>query len=98
MASTSARSHIPVVGAEEVRAALERPDFYPDRPDQVELCETHDSSVFLAGDRTYKLKKPLVLPFLDYGTPQRRHEMCREEVRLNRRLAVLPWIRRPIGP
>jgi predicted kinase len=25
--------------------------------------------VFLAGDRAYKLKKPLVLPFLDYGTP-----------------------------
>ena len=43
--------------------------------------------MFLAGDRAYKLKKPLVLPFLDYGTPQRRREMCREEVRLNRQLA-----------
>ena len=47
----------------------------------------HSASVFLAGDRAYKLKKPLVLPFLDYGTAERRHEMCREEVRLNRRLA-----------
>jgi uncharacterized protein len=29
----------------------------------------------------------VVVPFLDYGTPQRRHELCEEEVRLNRRLA-----------
>jgi uncharacterized protein len=43
--------------------------------------------VFLAGDRVYKLKKPIVLPFLDYGTPARRLMMSRAEVRLNRRLA-----------
>ena len=73
--------------AQDVRAALARPDFYPGRPDTVEIHETHISWVFLAGDRAYKLKKPLVLPFLDYGTPQRRREMCHEEVRLNRRLA-----------
>jgi aminoglycoside phosphotransferase family enzyme/predicted kinase len=73
--------------AEDVRGALARPDFYPGGVDQVEVRETHISWVFLAGDRAYKLKKPLVLPFLDYGTPERRREMCREEVRLNRRLA-----------
>ena len=56
-------------------------------PERVDLRETHISWVFLAGDLAYKLKKPLVLPFLDYGTRQRRREMCREEVRLNRRLA-----------
>jgi aminoglycoside phosphotransferase family enzyme/predicted kinase len=49
--------------------------------------ETHISIVFVAGDLAYKLKKPVVLPFLDYGTPQRRRRMCEEEVRLNRRLA-----------
>jgi aminoglycoside phosphotransferase family enzyme/predicted kinase len=70
-----------------VRAALARPAFYPHRPARVEVHETHISWVFLAGERAYKLKKPLVLPFLDYGTPQRRHEACREEARLNRRLA-----------
>ena len=70
-----------------MRAALARPGFYPTRPARVDVRETHISWVFLAGDRAYKLKKPLVLPFLDYGTPQRRREMCREEVRLNRRLA-----------
>ena len=53
----------------------------------VEKRETHISWVFLVGERVYKLKKPLVLAFLDYGTPERRREMCREEVRLNSRLA-----------
>lgn len=67
--------------------ALARPDSYPCRPATVEVRETHISWVFLAGERAYKLKKPLVLDFLDYGTAARRREMCREEVRLNRRLA-----------
>jgi aminoglycoside phosphotransferase family enzyme/predicted kinase len=69
-----------------VRAMLD-PAFYPHRPDAVELRETHVSWVFRAGPLAYKLKKPLVLPFLDYGTAARRGEMCEEEVRLNRRLA-----------
>ncbi len=63
------------------------PGLYPDRPAEVELRETHISWVFLAGGRAYKVKKPLVLPFLDYGTVERRRQMCHEEVRLNRRLA-----------
>ena len=53
----------------------------------IEVHETHISWVFLAGDRVYKLKKPVVLDFVDYGTASRRRQMCREEVRLNRRLA-----------
>ena len=53
----------------------------------IEVHETHISWVFLAGDRAYKLKKPVVLDFVDYGTASRRRQMCREEVRLNRRLA-----------
>jgi aminoglycoside phosphotransferase family enzyme len=55
--------------------------------DQVEIRETHISRVLLVGRRAYKLKKPVRLPFVDYGTLERRHDMCREEVRLNRRLA-----------
>ena len=67
--------------------ALARPESYPSRPAAVQVRETHISWVFLAGKRAYKLKKPLVLDFLDYGSAARRREMCREEVRLNRRLA-----------
>lgn len=79
-----------VVGSgefDEVRSALARPEFYPHHPPSVEIRETHISWVFLAGDRAYKLKKPSQLDFLDYSTAARRREMCREEVRLNRRLA-----------
>ena len=74
-------------GRPELVSAMLEPGFYPDRPGSVELRETHISWVFLAGELAYKVKKPLVLPFLDYGSLERRREMCQEEVRLNRRLA-----------
>jgi aminoglycoside phosphotransferase family enzyme len=45
------------------------------------------SWVFIAGDRVYKLKKPVHYPFLDFRTLAAREANCREEVRLNRRLA-----------
>ena len=57
------------------------------RLDAVEVRETHISRVLLTRDRAYKFKKPVRLPFVDYGTLDRRHAFCREEVRLNRRLA-----------
>jgi uncharacterized protein len=69
------------------------PGFYPHSPEAVELRETHISWVFLAGELVYKVKKPLTLPFLDYGTPARRREMCQEEVRLNRRFAPQVYLR-----
>jgi uncharacterized protein len=75
----------PPVG-EALAAALARPEAYG-AAGPVELRETHISWVFLVDDRAYKLKKPVVLPFVDYGTPERRRAMCDEEVRLNRRLA-----------
>lgn len=71
----------------QIAAALADPGFYPHAPDEVTLHETHTSCVFVAGDLVYKLKKPVSLGFLDYSTVARRLAMCREEVRLNRRLA-----------
>ncbi len=61
--------------------------FYPHRPKRVELIQTHISYVFLAGDRVYKVKKPVRFAFLDFSTLERRRYFCGEEVRLNRRLA-----------
>jgi aminoglycoside phosphotransferase family enzyme/predicted kinase len=55
--------------------------------DRVETIETHISWVFLAGDRAYKVKKPVRLGFLDYGTLAKRLAACREEVRVNEPLA-----------
>lgn len=67
--------------------AMLAPSFYPDSPAEVLLVETHVSWVFLAGSRAYKLRKPVVFPFLDYGSLERRLHMSREEVRLGQRLA-----------
>lgn len=69
------------------------PGFYPHAPAAVELRDTHISWVLLAGDLAYKVKKPVVFPFLDYGSVDRRREMCAEEVRLNRRLAPDIYLR-----
>ena len=66
---------------------LARPESYPHRPDRVEQVETHISRVFLAGSHVYKLKKPVKYDFLDFSTAAAREQACREEVRLNRRLA-----------
>jgi aminoglycoside phosphotransferase family enzyme/predicted kinase len=88
---------------DQVRAAVARISAGATGESAVEVIETHISYVFLTPERAYKLKKPLVLPFLDYGTPQRRRALCSEEVRLNRRLAgdvytgVLALIQRPDG-
>src|SRR6266545_7941269 len=72
--------------------ALLDPLACPHRPDHVDLRETHISWVFLAGQRAYKVKKPIVLPFLDYRTLAPRRALCAEEVRLNRRLAPSVYV------
>jgi aminoglycoside phosphotransferase family enzyme len=45
------------------------------------------SWVFLAGERVYKLKKPVRNSMVDFSTLVARERNCREELRLNRRLA-----------
>jgi len=52
-----------------------------------QVIRTHISTVILVGSEAFKLKKPLSLGFLDYSTLALREEACREEVRLNQRLA-----------
>lgn len=92
-----------ISGEAAVLAFLADPRSYPDQPDRVDAIETHMSRVFLAGDRVYKLKKPIRLSFLDYSTLDSRRESCERELALNRRLApgvylaVLPLMRRADG-
>ncbi|MBW3539719.1 MAG: AAA family ATPase [Planctomycetes bacterium] len=52
-----------------------------------QVIETHISWVLLAGGEAWKIKKPVDLGFVDFTTLQRREFFCREELRLNRRLA-----------
>ncbi|MGC0372945.1 aminoglycoside phosphotransferase family enzyme [Streptomyces sp. SAI-229] len=54
---------------------------------RAQVCETHTAIVFFAGDRAYKLKKPVDLGFLDYTTVTARRAACEREVALNRRFA-----------
>lgn len=68
--------------------ALALPGVLPGSGDGLtQVVQTHASAVFLAGDRAFKLKKPVDFGFLDFSTAERRAHFCREEVRLNRRLA-----------
>lgn len=70
------------------------------RPD---VIETHMSWLFLGEDTVLKLKKPVRTGFLDFSTLAAREFNCREEVRLNLRLApgvylgVLPLLQLPDG-
>lgn len=72
--------------AEKV-AFLSQPAAYPRPVSEVIRRETHMSWVFLAGDKVYKLKKPVRFPYLDFSTLGRREAACRAELDLNRRLA-----------
>jgi len=62
-------------------------------PGTVDWIETHMSWVLLAGDRALKMKKPVRFPFLDFSTLELREHHCREELRLNRRLAPDVYLR-----
>ncbi len=72
---------------DELVQGLSRADAYPHSVASVELVQTHVSLVFLAGDRAYKVKKPVDLGFLDFSTAERRRQACEDEVRLNAALA-----------
>ncbi len=68
-------------------AFLRQPAAYPHGPDHVEVVETHMAWIFLAGDLAFKMKKPVRYDFLDFTTLSSREFTCREELRLNQRLA-----------
>jgi aminoglycoside phosphotransferase family enzyme len=84
-------------------ACLRQPPVYPERPATVEVIETHMSWVFLTPEHAYKLKKPVRTDFLDFSTLEARDHDCKEELRLNRRLApdvyieVVPLVVSPNG-
>jgi aminoglycoside phosphotransferase family enzyme/predicted kinase len=71
----------------ELVEALKDPAFYDPPVERVEFIQTHISSVFLTGEKAYKLKKPVNFGFLDFSTVELRKLNCEAEVELNRRLA-----------
>ncbi len=71
----------------ETVEALKHPEAWPHPVAGPEFIETHCSWVFLTGEFAYKIKKPVNFGFLDFSTLDKRLHCCREELRLNRRLA-----------
>ena len=58
-----------------------------DRSPPAGVSETHVAVGFFAGDRVYKVKKPVDLGFVDFTHPGARRRACEREVELNRRFA-----------
>src|SRR4029077_11861441 len=69
----------------------------------VKRIDTHAAAVFLAGDRTFKVKRAVRFPFLDYSTLALRKQACEAELEVNRAFApelyhgVVPTTRAPDG-
>jgi aminoglycoside phosphotransferase family enzyme len=68
-------------------AFLSQPGAYGGSTGKILRRETHMSWLFFAGDRVFKLKKPVRFAYLDFSTLGLREAACRAEVTLNRRLA-----------
>ncbi|SOC85689.1 Aminoglycoside phosphotransferase family enzyme [Ensifer adhaerens] len=56
-------------------------------PGRPTVRETHTAYVLLAGGYAHKLKKNIVLSYLDFSTLDRRKAFLEEELRINRELA-----------
>ena len=89
----STRDGAPICGTAEKIAFLTDARHFGTRVRSVQTIETHFAWVFLAGERAYKLKKPLRQASVDYATLARRERACRTEVELNRRLAPDVYLR-----
>ena len=46
----------------------------------VEAIETHISRIFLTGERAYKMKRAVKLPYVDFSTPALRLAACEKEL------------------
>jgi aminoglycoside phosphotransferase family enzyme/predicted kinase len=88
---------------EALIGGLLSPAAYPHAVERVERIDTHISTVLLAGEFAYKIKKPVDLGFLDFSSLEKRLFFCGEELRLNRRTApqlyldVVPIVAAPGG-
>jgi aminoglycoside phosphotransferase family enzyme/predicted kinase len=75
------------MGAQDETLAFLRAALAGEQGGPVETIETHISVVLMAGDRAWKLKRAVTLPYLDFSTPDLRLAAARTELALNRRTA-----------
>ncbi len=64
---------------------LSRPEAYPGAAASVSRIGTHAAIVFLAGERAYKLKRAVKLPYLDFSTLEARRAAIHRELEVNSR-------------
>ena len=64
---------------------LARPQTHGGAP--VTRIDTHAATVFLAGERAFKIKRAVRFPFLDYSTLAKRKAACEAEIAVNRPFA-----------
>jgi len=71
------------VSQEAIFAYLKNSASYNSTVGKVDVIETHGAVIFLAGDFTYKIKKAIKLPYLDFSTLEKRHYFCQRELEIN---------------
>jgi uncharacterized protein len=76
----------------DVVAFLSTPAAYGLTSGPIERIDTHISTVWLAGDRAYKLKRAVRFDYIDFSTVELRHVACDSELRLNRRTAPMLYV------
>ena len=76
----------------DVVAFLSTPAAYGLTSGPVERIDTHISTVWLAGDRAYKLKRAVRFDYVDFSTVALRRVACDAEMRLNRRTAPMLYL------
>jgi aminoglycoside phosphotransferase family enzyme/predicted kinase len=76
---------------EEAFALLSDPATHDGKP--VRRIDTHAASIFLAGERAYKVKRAVKFPFLDYSSLARRKTACDAEMEVNRPYASGIYLR-----
>jgi aminoglycoside phosphotransferase family enzyme/predicted kinase len=86
LATVSATYKSSLCRDEGLIAFLQSESSYPHRPRVVRSIQTHISWVFIASPFVFKVKKPVNLGFVDFGTLEKRHHFCQRELELNRRL------------
>ncbi len=70
-----------------VKDALRCRPRFRDGAGPIDLVQTHISSVLLTAHHVFKFKRAVDVGFTDFRSLASRRHFCREEVRLNRRLA-----------
>jgi hypothetical protein len=75
------------MGGQDETLAFLRAALAGEQGGPVETIETHISIVLMAGERAWKLKRAVRLPYVDFSTPDLRLAAARTELALNRRTA-----------